>query len=304
MDNILKINNLSKKYNHHKVLNNLNMTIKKGAIYGLVGRNGAGKTTLIRIITGLQSPTNGYYELFNISSKTKKITEFRKDVGAIIERPSLIENMTAKENLIEQLKLVGIHQFNNVNNLLELVGLSNANKKQVKNFSLGMRQRMGIAVALCSKPKFIILDEPINGLDPEGIIDIRKLIQKLNKEQGITFLISSHYLDELSKIATDYGFINEGQIIKEISAKEFNSNKHNQIKITVDKSEIAEKYFKSKNIRYQNLNNNCFQMLTDINISTIIIELSKLNCIVKSFKENEDTLENYYLNLIGGKEND
>ncbi|MBP3445565.1 MAG: ATP-binding cassette domain-containing protein [Bacilli bacterium] len=304
MDNILKINNLSKKYNHHKVLNNLNMTIKKGAIYGLVGRNGAGKTTLIRIITGLQSPTNGYYELFNISSKTKKITEFRKDVGAIIERPSLIENMTAKENLIEQLKLVGIHQFNNVNNLLELVGLSNANKKQVKNFSLGMRQRMGIAVALCSNPKFIILDEPINGLDPEGIIDIRKLIQKLNKEQGITFLISSHYLDELSKIATDYGFINEGQIIKEISAKEFNSNKHNQIKITVDKSEIAEKYFKSKNIRYQNLNNNCFQMLTDINISTIIIELSKLNCIVKSFKENEDTLENYYLNLIGGKEND
>lgn len=304
MDNILKINNLSKKYNHHKVLNNLNMTIKKGAIYGLVGRNGAGKTTLIRIITGLQSPTNGYYELFNISSKTKKITEFRKDVGAIIERPSLIENMTAKENLIEQLKLVGIHQFNNVNNLLELVGLSNANKKQVKNFSLGMRQRMGIAVALCSKPKFIILDEPINGLDPEGIIDIRKLIQKLNKEQGITFLISSHYLDELSKIATDYGFINKGQIIKEISAKEFNSNKHNQIKITVDKSEIAEKYFKSKNIRYQNLNNNCFQMLTDINISTIIIELSKLNCIVKSFKENEDTLENYYLNLIGGKEND
>lgn len=304
MDNILKINNLSKKYNHHKVLNNLNMTIKKGAIYGLVGRNGAGKTTLIRIITGLQSPTNGYYELFNISSKTKKITEFRKDVGAIIERPSLIENMTAKENLIEQLKLVGIHQFNNVNNFLELVGLSNANKKQVKNFSLGMRQRLGIAVALCSNPKFIILDEPINGLDPEGIIDIRKLIQKLNKEQGITFLISSHYLDELSKIATDYGFINEGQIIKEISAKEFNSNKHNQIKITVDKSEIAEKYFKSKNIRYQNLNNNCFQMLTDINISTIIIELSKLNCIVKSFKENEDTLENYYLNLIGGKEND
>lgn len=304
MDNILKINNLSKKYNHHKVLNNLNMTIKKGAIYGLVGRNGAGKTTLIRIITGLQSPTNGYYELFNISSKTKKITEFRKDVGAIIERPSLIENMTAKENLIEQLKLVGIHQFNNVNNLLELVGLSNANKKQVKNFSLGMRQRLGIAVALCSNPKLIILDEPINGLDPEGIIDIRKLIQKLNKEQGITFLISSHYLDELSKIATDYGFINEGQIIKEISAKEFNSNKHNQIKITVDKSEIAEKYFKSKNIRYQNLNNNCFQMLTDINISTIIIELSKLNCIVKSFKENEDTLENYYLNLIGGKEND
>lgn len=304
MDNILKINNLSKKYNHHKVLNNLNMTIKKGAIYGLVGRNGAGKTTLIRIITGLQSPTNGYYELFNISSKTKKITELRKDVGAIIERPSLIENMTAKENLIEQLKLVGIHQFNNVNNLLELVGLSNTNKKQVKNFSLGMRQRLGIAVALCSKPKFIILDEPINGLDPEGIIDIRKLIQKLNKEQGITFLISSHYLDELSKIATDYGFINKGQIIKEISAKEFNSNKHNQIKIIVDKSEIAEKYFKSKNIRYQNLNNNCFQMLTDINISTIIIELSKLNCIVKSFKENEDTLENYYLNLIGGKEND
>lgn len=304
MDNILKINNLSKKYNHHKVLNNLNMTIKKGAIYGLVGRNGAGKTTLIRIITGLQSPTNGYYELFNISSKTKKITELRKDVGAIIERPSLIENMTAKENLIEQLKLVGIHQFNNVNNLLELVGLSNTNKKQVKNFSLGMRQRLGIAVVLCSKPKFIILDEPINGLDPEGIIDIRKLIQKLNKEQGITFLISSHYLDELSKIATDYGFINKGQIIKEISAKEFNSNKHNQIKIIVDKSEIAEKYFKSKNIRYQNLNNNCFQMLTDINISTIIIELSKLNCIVKSFKENEDTLENYYLNLIGGKEND
>lgn len=304
MNYILKVENLEKSYHNHKVLSNLNMKIEEGAIYGLVGRNGAGKTTLIRIITGLQAPTKGNYELFDINYKNSKIKKQLKTISAIIENPALIENMTARENIIEQSKIVGTIQTIDIDTLLKLVGLNNTDDKKVKNFSLGMRQRLGIAITLCSNPKFIILDEPINGLDPEGIIAIRKLILKLNKEHNITFLISSHYLDELSKIATNYGFIKNGIIIKEISSTEFNEKKQIKTEIIVNNPEVAIKYFKSKNLKYKIIDNNCFELSNITNITNIILELSTLNCSVKNIKETEETLENYYLDLIGGKEND
>lgn len=191
---VLEATNLEKKYKDFTALKHLNLHVKKGAIYGLIGKNGAGKTTLIRIICGLQEPTNGTYAIYGVLNH-EKITEVRKRMGAIIETPSIYGEMTARDNLIDQYKLVGMPTHDGIDELLTLVGLNHTGKKKVKNFSLGMKQRLGIAMALANQPDFLILDEPINGLDPEGIIEIRELILKLNREKRITILISSHYLD-------------------------------------------------------------------------------------------------------------
>lgn len=221
MDYVLETDNLEKKYKKVKALNSLNMHVEKGSIYGLSGKNGAGKTTLLRIICGLQEPTNGKYSIFGISNGNKKIIRARMKIGAIIEIPSINLDMSAKDNLVEQHKIIGLPiDKNNIREILTMVGLSDLENKKAKDFSLGMKQRLGIAIALVGNPEFIILDEPLNGLDPEGIITLRRLILKLNNEKGITFLISSHYLNELSKIATQYGFIDKGAIIKEIYSKE------------------------------------------------------------------------------------
>ena len=220
MEYILETNQLKKTYHHFKAINDLNMHIEKGAIYGLIGKNGAGKTTLIRLICGLQNPTKGTYTIYGIPNTDKQILNVRKRMRAIIETPSIRLDATAEDNLKEQYRIMGLPSFDNLQEILKLVGLMDTGKKRAKHFSLGMKQRLGIAIALVGNPDFLILDEPINGLDPEGIIEIRELILKLNKERGITFLISSHYLDELSKIATDYGFIENGHMIQEISKEE------------------------------------------------------------------------------------
>ena len=302
MEYILEIHNLEKKYRNVKVISNVNMNVKKGAIYGIIGKNGAGKTTLMRLICGLQEPTNGTYVIGGISNKDKKIIEMRKRIGAIIETPSIYLDMTPVENLRSQYKMMGLHEKDNLYKLLELVGLSQAEKKKVKNFSLGMKQRLGIAMALVGSPDFIILDEPINGLDPEGIIEIRELILKLNREKGITFLISSHYLDELSKIATDYGFLNKGKIIKEITSTELESSKTKRIEISVSNVVECEKYLEEKNIRYEITSDKKINLYDQINVSELAINLSNRNCIINEFHEKEETLENYYINLIGGEQ--
>ena len=207
MEYCLKTQNLCKTYKNTKVLHNLNMKIPRGAIYGFVGKNGAGKTTLIRLICGLQNPTAGSYSLFGIKHTDTKIYKMRKRMGAVVETPAIYQDMTAEENLKEQFRMRGIPSYEEIPELLSLVGLSHTGKKKAGKFSLGMRQRLGIAVALCGNPDFLVLDEPVNGLDPQGIIEIRELLLKLNREYQITILISSHILDELSKIATHYGFI-------------------------------------------------------------------------------------------------
>ena len=201
---IIETKDITKKYGKYQVLNKLSVHIKENSIYGLIGKNGAGKTTLIRIICGLQDPTNGTYFINKIDNKTKDISIVRKKIGAIIERPSIYEEMNAEDNIICQMKLVGLTNYQDVSKFLDVVGLSNVGNKKVRYYSLGMKQRLGIALALVNNPNILILDEPINGLDPEGIIEIRELILKLNKEKHITILISSHYLDELSKVATHY----------------------------------------------------------------------------------------------------
>ncbi len=305
MEYILETNNLEKKYKNFKVLSNLNIHVEKGSIYGLIGKNGAGKTTLMRLICGLQKPSNGSYKIGGIPYKNKKIIEMRKMMGAIIENSSAYLDMTAEENLKEQYKVIGLpFNLDNIKELLNLVGLNKVEKKKVKKFSLGMKQRLGIAIALIGNPNFLILDEPINGLDPEGIIEVRELILKLNKEKGITFLISSHYLDELSKIATHYGFLNNGQIIQEITSDKLEENCKKRLEINVSNMKECIKYLDEKNISYEVVSEQLINIYSKVNITEITIALSKRNCIINEFHEKEETLENYYINLIGGANND
>ncbi len=304
MEYILETNNIEKKYGHFKALNNLNMHIPKGAIYGLIGKNGAGKTTLIRLICGLQKVTSGEYTIFGISNNSRRIVETRKRVGGMVETPSICTDMTAEDNLKEQYKIIGLPSYDNLQEILKLVRLNNTGKKKAKHFSLGMKQRLGLAIALVGNPDLLILDEPINGLDPEGIIEIRELILKLNKEKGITFLISSHYLDELSKIATFYGIIDKGKIIKEIDKNELEQNFRKRTQITVTNIKECVKYLEEKELAYKVISDDTLDIYEKINVSELVIALSKRNCIVNNFQEKGESLENYYLNLIGGADND
>ncbi len=299
MEYILKTENLTKKYKNFKALDNVNLKVPACSIYGLIGKNGAGKSTLIRIITSLETPTSGSYSLFNTKFDSKEIYQIRERVNALLDKPSLILNMTAYENLTLEYLTVGLPSLDGINDLLDLVGLSNVKNKKVKTFSLGMKQRLGIALSLVSNPDFILLDEPINGLDPEGIISIRELILKLNKKKHITILISSHYLDELSKIATHYGFLDKGKLIKEISANELNNLTQKKTELKVTNIKEAVKYFEQNNISYEVIDNTSLVIFDKINISEFILYLSKHNTELKEIKNTEETLENYYINLMG-----
>jgi len=212
MEIILETNNLEKKYKDFRALNYANIHVEKGAIYGLIGKNGAGKTTLIRIICGLQEPTSGSYTIYGKDNNSgSDIISARKRMGAIIETPSIYGEMTARDNLIEQYKLVGMPSTDGINELLKLVGLDNTGKKKAGQFSMGMKQRLGIAIALLNHPSLLILDEPTNGLDPIGIGELRNLIRSF-PQQGITVILSSHILSEVQLIADDIGIIANGTL--------------------------------------------------------------------------------------------
>ena len=301
---IIETKDITKKYGKYQVLNKLNIHVKENSIYGLIGKNGAGKTTLIRIICGLQDPTNGTYFINKIDNKAKDISLVRKKIGAIIERPSIYEEMNAKDNIICQMKLVGLTNYQDVSKFLDVVGLSNVGNKKVRYYSLGMKQRLGIALALVNNPNILILDEPINGLDPEGIIEIRELILKLNKEKHITILISSHYLDELSKVATHYGFIDKGRIIEEISSEELNKKLTSFIELKVNNLKSFTDFFKKNNITYEIKDNNIINIYKDYNIQKFITELTNNNLEIESITKKNESLEEYYINLIGGNNND
>lgn len=301
---VIETKDITKKYGKYQVLNKLNIHVKENSIYGLIGKNGAGKTTLIRIICGLQDPTNGTYFINKIDNKAKDISLVRKKIGAIIERPSIYEEMNAKDNIICQMKLVGLTNYQDVSKFLDVVGLSNVGNKKVRYYSLGMKQRLGIALALVNNPNILILDEPINGLDPEGIIEIRELILKLNKEKHITILISSHYLDELSKVATHYGFIDKGRIIEEISSEELNKKLTSFIELKVNNLKSFTDFFKKNNIPYEIKDNNIINIYKDYNIQKFITELTNNNLEIESITKKNESLEEYYINLIGGNNND
>ncbi len=300
MDYCLTTNAVSKQYGHFKALNKLSMHVPKGAIYGFVGKNGAGKTTLIRLICGLQKPTSGEYTLYGVRNTDGKIQASRRRMGAVVETPSIYLDMTAKENLKEQYRVLGLPSFDEIPKLLKLVGLEDTGKKKAKNFSLGMRQRLGIAVALAGDPDFLVLDEPVNGLDPQGIIEMRELILKLNRERQITVLISSHILDELSRLATHYGFIDNGHMVKEISAKELEEACRKCTRLQVSDTRALARVLEKMNVEYNILSDTQADMYAKANISQLVSALMEEGCDIISMSERDESLESYYVSLVGG----
>ena len=292
---MLKTTNIVKKYGNRTVLKNINMNINKGDIYGFIGKNGAGKTTFMRVVLSLTPKDSGeviYYD-------NKSINDIGLKVGSLIEAPGLYKNASAYENMKRFSILYGADE-SKINEILKMVGLDNTGKRKAKDFSLGMRQRLGIAIALLGEPELLILDEPINGLDPEGIKEIRDVIVKLNKEKNITFLISSHLLDELSKIVTKYGIINNGELIEEISAKELKEKCKNKLIIEVDDSEKAlnklVNIISKENIK---VNNNSIEVNSHINESAKINKLLvESGIMVNAIYTNLDSLEEYFMKRI------
>ncbi len=300
MDYVLTTNALCKTYKNGKALSGLSMKIPKGAIYGFVGKNGAGKTTLIRLICGLQEPTSGEYTLYGRSHSDREIRKSRRRMGAVVETPSMYLDMTAEDNLKQQYRIVGLPSYDGLQELLKLVGLEHTGKKKAKHFSLGMRQRLGIAIALVGEPDFLVLDEPVNGLDPQGIIEMRELILKLNRERQITVLISSHILDELSKLATHYGFIENGRIVKEISAGELDAACRKRTRLEVTNARTLARVLDAMNVEYDILSDREADVYAKINVSELTLALAKENCEVVSMQEQGESLESYYVRLVGG----
>ncbi len=301
MDYVLTTNALSKHYRNFKALNGLSMHVPKGSIYGFVGKNGAGKTTLIRLISGLQPVTSGEYVLYGRKNTDSDISKSRRRMGAVVETPSIYMSMTAEENLKEQYRVLGLPSFDGISEILKLVGLENTGKKKAKNFSLGMRQRLGIAITLVGSPDFLVLDEPINGLDPQGIIEIRELILKLNREKQITVLISSHILDELSRLATHYGFIDGGKMVKEISAEELEMACRKCTRVQVSDTKALVKVLDRMNLEYSVIDNLNADIFAKVNVTKFVNELTKENCEVFSMNEHDESLESYFVNLVGGE---
>ena len=300
MEYVLTTNALTKEYGGFKALDSLSMRVPKGSIYGFVGKNGAGKTTLIRIICGLQRATSGEYTLYGRKNTDKKINKSRRRMGAVVETPSIYLDFSAEENLREQYRVLGLPSFEGIEELLKLVGLENTGRKKAKNFSLGMRQRLGIAVALCGDPDFLVLDEPINGLDPQGIIEMRELILKLNREQGITVLISSHILDELSKLATHYGFIDNGHIVKEMSVEELEAATQKCVRVEVTSAKALAYVLDGMGVSYKFLSDTTADIYARVNISQLTAALAGEGCELLSVRERDESLESYYISLVGG----
>ena len=303
METIFKSEGLCKKYGKFTALNDMNMTIRKGDIYGFVGKNGAGKTTLIRMICGLQNPTSGSFTLMDRKNDDPEISRSRRRIGAVVESPAFYKEMSARDNLIQQYLMLGLPDFDGIDELLKLVGLEDTGKKKAKNFSLGMRQRLGIAIALCGNPDFIILDEPTNGLDPQGIIDIRELILKLNHERGITFLISSHILDELSKIASCYGFIDKGHIVREMTAEELRAECRKSTRMKVSDMKGLTRVMEKRGFEYKIIDDETADVYAEITFSELAKECEKENCEIITMEEHDESLEAFYLELLGGGEN-
>ena len=300
MDVILTVDGLCKYYRHDKALDGLSLSVPKGAIYGLVGQNGSGKTTLIRLLSGLQKPSGGNFTLYGVQNNEKDIDRVRRRTSAIVEAPALYRNMTAKENLRQQYRILGLPSEEGIDELLHLVGLHDTGSKKAGNFSLGMRQRLGIAIALAGDPDFLMLDEPVNGLDPQGIVEIRELLLKLNREKQMTILISSHILEELSKLATHYGFIDHGHMVKEITAKELDEACRKSLRLTVSDGKALAVVLDGMQAEYCFLSEREAEIYSDTRVTKLVCALAEAGCEVLSINEKEESLESYYIRLIGG----
>ena len=302
MENVLSIKDLCKDYGKFHVLKSVNLDIPKESIFGLVGRNGAGKTTLMRIITGLAEPTSGTYSIGGISSKDKKILSVRRRMGSIIESPAIYKNLNAYDNVKLQYINLGMTSFDSIPGLLELVDLQGTGRKKAGKFSLGMRQRLGIAVALCGNPDILVLDEPINGLDPQGIIQMREILLRINREKHTTILISSHILEELSKLATHYAFIEKGEILQTLSAHNLMGRVRKASRLIVSSTELICPVFDREGIEYKVENEETIDIFTDVTATRIVSLANEADVEVVSISDNNESLEGYFMNLVAKRE--
>ena len=295
MSYILTTDNLTKKYGEKVAAGNINIHIRAGEIYGLIGRNGAGKTTVMRMISGLSSPTSGSYQFHGDNSR---------GIGVLIESPGIFPNRSAADNLKIKCIAMDCYSKEYVDNLLEIVGLSDTGKKKVGSFSLGLRQRRGIALALTGNPRLIVLDEPINGLDPQGIAEVRLTLEKLRDNKGITIMISSHILDELGKLADSYGIINNGELIDEFTNEDLAHRCGQYITIGTDNNQKAMQLIADMGIHQTEFSgdkirvNECLERVAEINKTLVAGGLA-----VSELHTTNISLEDYYFSLTGGRVN-
>lgn len=299
---VFKTYNLCKSYKGRRVLNNVNMTINKGDIYGFVGENGAGKTTIIRALTGLINCESGELELFGVKNSNPEYYKQLERVSAIVESPSIYTNLSAFDNILYQQKLLGIENEEMARNLLQLVGLNGvSDSKKAGNFSLGMRQRLAIAMCLVASPEFMIFDEPMNGLDPVAISQVRNLILDLNRIKGITFLISSHILSELDLVANKYGIISHGNIVLEESRSSIASKLRKTTIFNTSDDEKAYNLLVSNGYNAEKKDNLC--IYDEFNNNEVFKLFIDNNIMVNGIETKEASFEDFYLSLLGGRKN-
>jgi ABC-2 type transport system ATP-binding protein len=302
--NLIETYDLCKRYGSSLVIDHVNMHVPEKAVYGFVGENGSGKTTIMRLVSGLASPTSGEYSLFGVSSKDRAIHKVRKNISAIVEMASLVPSLTALENMRYQELYIGINQTDEERmELLRKVHLEEVGNKKVRNYSLGMRQRLAIALALMNKPKLMLLDEPMNGLDPEGIAELRELLIDLNQKEGITVLISSHILSELEKIASCYGFISHGKLLEEITTEELQNRCKKSLNLKVADLAEAQKILAklgAKDVKVYPSGE--IKIYDDIKVNKVVVAFDKAGVELLGVNSSEESVEDYYLNLVkGGK---
>ena len=302
METVIQIQQLSKSFNGVETVSNVNMNVKKGEIYGFLGPNGAGKTTIMKMILNLVKPTSGEIKIFN-HPITKTSYQYLNKIGSIIEYPEFYERLTAKENLELHCEYVGVCEKGDVKEALDIVGLSGVENKKIHEFSLGMKQRLGIARAIVTKPEILILDEPINGLDPIGIKDIRELLMLLKEEHGITILISSHIVAEIESIADTIGILHHGKLLKEVKMEDIRKENMEYLEIKIDDLKKTVHVLENKlGIRkYEIVNQHCIRIFEhDISQSQINKELILNDIVVNGIEKQQQHLEEYFLNLING----
>ena len=301
-DSIVVIDDVSKFYGSKKALDQVSFTLEKGRIYGFVGENGAGKTTLIRLLAGLGEPTTGTISLFG-QPLSEKTADLRKKIGFMVERPIFHDDLTARENLRLQMFLGGVSDYSNIDHLLDLVGLKDIEDRPVKDFSLGMKQLVGIAMALVNDPELLILDEPVNGLDPVGMVEVRRILKNLNEQEGITIFLSSHILTELFQLATDYIIIHHGQLIKTMTLEELIQINAKGIWVQADEiDKLREQILIASPAAEIILEGMNAVKITKSNLTTRQVAKIGLdsNILITELTEVGESLEDYYLKLLGG----
>lgn len=299
METAIEVHHLSKRFKACTALSDVSFSIAKGEICGFVGENGAGKTTLLRILTDLQRPDEGDYALLGKTRSSGEIE--RRKIGALVESPAFYADLSAEDNLKQLCRIRKVRSFESVQPLLKLVGLEGTKTKKAKAFSLGMKQKLGLAMALAGNPEVLILDEPMNGLDPQGIIALRSLILHLNRELGVTFLISSHILEELTKIATWYIFIHEGTIVRQMSASELAETCTRSLLLTVSDPVKAGEILTKHTIRCTVMPYSQLKAATEKSVTELVMLLHEQGIEVLKCHEQQEQLEAYFISLVGEK---